>query len=148
MLFDLKEAYPEFYRETHDPDAYVFGPYDYGPMISLFGEAIVRVDDENYQGDTRVLLRDNHGKHGVLLFGWGSCSGCDALQGCKSWKDLEELTEEVRSQIVWFDYPDEAIQWIKSADWESKAIWFYREKETRAFISACLGYLGSIREVP
>ena len=73
MKIDVKELYKD---ES-------WGWYDYQPMLNAFGKVAIQVDDDAYQGDSR-LLYDENGKIGVLIFGWGSCSGCDALQACGS----------------------------------------------------------------
>lgn len=75
---------------------------DYSPIIDSFGDVVVRVDDDDYYGDSFVLLRKND-QYGFLCFGWGSCSGCDALQGCETVEQLDELINELRESINWFD---------------------------------------------
>lgn len=44
--------------------------YDYNPIVNHFGNVVVRVDDDDYQGNTRVLYK-NGDIYGLLLFGWG-----------------------------------------------------------------------------
>ena len=61
-------------------DSFMFGPSDYQPIINHIGKVLVQEDDEDYQGDTFVLL-EKDSKYGFLNIGWGSCSGCDAVQG-------------------------------------------------------------------
>ena len=69
----------------------MFGFCDYRPMIDSFGyEILLQVDDKDYQGDSRLLFRDVS-RYGILIFGWGSCSGCDSLQACESLEDVEKL---------------------------------------------------------
>lgn len=58
--------------------------WDYKPIVNSFGKIIIQVNDGDYQEDSYILLEDD-GRYGYLSFGWGSCSGCDALQAC-SWK--------------------------------------------------------------
>ena len=36
-----------------------YGWYDYQPMVEAFGNVVVQVDDDDYQGDTRVLYNNN-----------------------------------------------------------------------------------------
>lgn len=77
-----------------------FGVYDYGPLIESIGhEVLVKVDDDDYQGDSNVLFRRADGAFGYLNFGWGSCSGCDALQACDSYEDLESLRNSLVAGI-------------------------------------------------
>jgi hypothetical protein len=96
-------------------DVYFF-PSDYQPMLAEFGEILVQVDDDGYQGDSRVLYRDGL-RFGYLCFGWGSCSGCDALQACDTVQEVQELMDELRDSIKWFDSAADAMQWIETHDW-------------------------------
>jgi hypothetical protein len=109
----------------------VFDLCDYGPMIDAMGIILVQSEDGSSQGDTRVLL-EKDGKFGYLCFGWGSCSGCDALQACSNWDDVQELYDSLASQVKWFDGAREALEWFKTHDWESD----YSRDET--FIRECL----------
>ena len=43
----------------------------------------------SYEGDCLILLQDKE-NYGCLIFGYGSCGGCDELEG--SYGNLEELT--------------------------------------------------------
>ena len=71
---------------------------DYQPIVDSFGNVLIQVDDADYQGDTRVLY-EKDGKYGYLNFGWGSCSGCDALQACCN---IEEIQELINSLVLVF----------------------------------------------
>ena len=60
----------------------------YRDLIASMGvENLLQVDDNDYQGDSRILVRDYH-RYGLLLFGWGSCSGCDAPRMYSSWAPI------------------------------------------------------------
>src|SRR5690606_31726593 len=85
----------------HTESGYFLAPSDYDPLIkSMPGEIVVQVDQQGYQGDTWVLLRDGE-RWGYLEFGWGSCSGCDALQASGSWEDVAKLRNELEADIHW-----------------------------------------------
>lgn len=125
MLKDMKEIYKE--------DRW--GWYDYNPMIESFSEKVlVQVDAGSYQGDTLVLFQDGE-KFGHLIFGWGSCSGCDALQACGSFEDLNELAQELYNDIKWFDSPSEAVDYFNNHDWEGDYCWY--ADETKEYIKKC-----------
>lgn len=117
----------EVYRKA-DQDA---RDYDYQPMLSEFGEILLQVDDEDYQGDSRLLYKAGE-KIGYLNFGWGSCSGCDALMACESIEDVQELMDELFSEIKWFDSAGDALDWFYSHDWEGD--YTYHREEQRTFI--------------
>lgn len=113
---------------------------DYNPMIKAFGNVVVQVDDEDYSGDTRVLY-DNNSKIGHLVFGWGSCSGCDALQACGDYDVLQALCDELENEIKWFDSAKEALEWFVNRDWELQYEW--HEEETQEYIQKAVEYLKS-----
>lgn len=90
---------------------------DYDPIIKSFGDVLLRIDSDGYEGDTRVLLT-NGSRYGYILFGWGSCSGCDALQSCNTYEEIDELIHKLREQIHWFNNFLEMIAFIGQRDWE------------------------------
>ncbi len=106
------ELYPDRKHEN-----YFDAPADYSPLLDNLGSIILQVDDKDYQGDSRVLYRDGS-KIGYLQFGWGSCSGCDALQGCDSYGDIDDLMNSLSNTIKWFDSPAEALSFFLTHDWE------------------------------
>jgi hypothetical protein len=111
---------------------------DYQPIIEDFGKVIVQVDDNNYQGDTRVLLKKGR-RYGVLIFGWGSCSGCDALQACKTKKQVDDLIEEMWKSIHWAG-PKGMLKWFLEKDWEVE--WSFHYDKTKDFINKAITHLG------
>ena len=106
-------------REVYPPDdtSYFF-KYDYTPMLKSFGyEIVVQVDQDSYQGDSLVLYK-NEARYGFLTFGWGSCSGCDALQACSSYEEVDDLRNELYNSIVWFNSLQETLSHLRNKDWE------------------------------
>lgn len=103
-----KELYPDGYYE------------DYTPIIHAFGKVILRVDTpQPSEGDTWVLYGDlYHRRIGYLEFGWGSCSGCDALQGCANTNEVQDLMNQLYDNMKWFESPEEAFDYFKNHDWE------------------------------
>ena len=114
-----------------------WGWYDYQPMLDSFGNIVVQVDDEAYQGDSRVLY-EKDGKIGLLVFGWGSCSGCDALQACNSLEEVQELYDELFDSIKWFDSRASAVEYFKGHDWKGD---FSYGQETREFVRKSVLFL-------
>ena len=129
-----KTLYDNHYNEDDD---YFFGPYDYQPIIEHFGDVLIQVDDADYQGDTRVLLKGFRG-YGILIFGWGSCSGCDALQACKSYDEIDALIQDLDNDIIWFSSLESCKNWVKNRDWELQ--YSYHCDETKEFIDKVLNY--------
>jgi hypothetical protein len=121
-------------KEIYDEkDSYCW--YDYNPMLKEFGEIVVKVDDEDYQGDSRVLYKYGD-KYGWLQFGWGSCSGCDALQGCREIEEVQELMDDLKGRIVWFDNKAEASKFFEEHDWSGD--YTGRDENQKEFIEKCL----------
>jgi hypothetical protein len=114
-----------------------YGP-SYDTLVSCFGEIVVAVADNDYQGDTRYLVRGADGRWGVVIVGWGSCSGCDALQACSKPKDYAELRDSIGAGATWFDTAAACATYLTDKDWEAS---YLREAETRDFVEQCLAAL-------
>lgn len=118
-----------------------YGPCDYQPIINNIGNVVVQVDDAGYQGDTRVLY-NNSGNIGFLRFGWGSCSGCDALQACDTFDDVQTLVNELTESVRWFGSFIEALAFFKEHDWAGDYDW--HKEETASFVKQVIDYLESL----
>lgn len=127
---DVKLAYPNF--------DYCIS--NYNPMLEQFGEIIIQVDDNDYQGDSRLLYKKED-MYGYLQFGWGSCSGCDALQGCETYEDLQRLSDSLETSIQWKTL-QEMKDFFDKHDWEGDYSW--HESEQKLFIQKCKDYLNEI----
>ena len=114
--------------------------YDYNQLLESMGEILIKIDDHDYQGDSRVLLEKDN-QYGILIFGWGSCSGCDALQACDNLNEVQELYDSLESQITWFSSAQECLEYFESHDWEGDYSW--GQKETKQFIKECKEYLNN-----
>ena len=112
-------------KDVYGPSEYGWG--DYEPMIKAFGDVIIQVDECDYQGDTWVVLRDEDGQHGYLEFGWGSCSGCDALQACDTIDEVNELAISIYESIRWFESKDAFREWFLTHDFEGDWCWHKEE---------------------
>lgn len=93
----------------------------YTPILQSLGEIICRIDIPDiggYNGDTQVLFREvKTGRYGYLMFGWGSCSGCDALLRCETYAEVDELIESTYNSIRWFDSIPEALKFFREHEW-------------------------------
>jgi hypothetical protein len=80
---------------------------------------LVEESDSDYQGDS-LLLVEGDGGYGLLVFGWGSCSGCDAYEAAYGDEvALQGLAEELIESIKWFPTRAEAVTYIQTGkDWE------------------------------
>jgi hypothetical protein len=131
-----KEIYPEYLKEEQENGSF-YGPGDYNPIIEEIGKVIIQVDDNDYQGDTRVLF-EKDGKYGFLIFGWGSCSGCDSLQACNNMVDIQNLIDGLVKDVQWFDTLNLLQKYFEEKDWELEYSW--HQDETKDFIKKVLEY--------
>jgi len=109
----------------------------YEIIIEQFGEILIIVYDDSYQGDCRVLLKKDN-KFGILLFGFGSCSGCDALQSCDTYEEVDDLIEGMYDSIFWFDDLQSCKKWVRNRDWPLQYSWHC--EETKDFIKQVMHY--------
>lgn len=131
MEIKARDLYPEELKRD-DGKTYIYSLWidDYGPILRSFGKILLQVDDDNHQGDSRVIYKKN-GQYGFLFFGWGSCSGCDELQACASEKDVDELIVKMRNDIKWFDSKEELKEFLDKRDWEGYGLY---GDETKKFL--------------
>ena len=129
-----KTLYPECRYRKIGRYTYFDRPYDYTPIIQTFGHVIVRIDEDGYQGDTYVLLGKDD-RYGFLVFGWGSCSGCDALQACDSYDDIDALITQLENAIHWFD-TFEAAQTYINDDLLRRGSYYYHANTWTEFKAA------------
>lgn len=117
----------------------------YQPMVEAFGNILFQEIENDYQGSTWVLYEEgNH--YGYLDFGWGSCSGCDALQGCNSMQEIQDLMEDMYFSIKWFESAAEALAWFEEQDWEGKYSW--SSGECQNFVTSVKEYLSVVLQLP
>ena len=103
---------------------------NYQPMLEEFGKILIQVDVKDYQGDSFVLYQNGQ-RFGYLCFGWGSCSGCDALQACESFEEVQELMDKLYNSIRWFDSIKELKQFF---DKDMKGEYEYHLEEFHEFV--------------
>lgn len=135
MPINAKEIYPEYTEDSF------YGPGDYQPLINAIGKVAVQVEDQDYQGDTRVLYHLDDGQVGLLIIGWGSCSGCDALQATSSPTELQELCDDIERSVTWFPNPLLALEYLKSKDWSLDYSW--HADEMKEFLTKAKEYLSN-----
>ena len=131
----IEEVYPEAISDT----GIFWGESNYIPLLESLGyEISIRIDDDDYQGDSRLLFQDA-ASYGLLIFGWGSCSGCDALQACDSYEEMESLRQKLSNEIHWEPTGKAMSAWIENKDWELEYSW--HTARTKTFVEKCLLYL-------
>ena len=77
-------------------------------------QVLVDVTEGSYQGDYWYLLRRGED----VTVGYGSCSGCDALEAVEGDFDAEYLLGlEVEQRIQWFPTPSACLAYLANKDW-------------------------------
>jgi hypothetical protein len=139
------EMYPE-HAADQERDGSFCGPCDYTPIIEALGEVVLRKDDSDYQGDTYALVKGADGRLGYVNIGWGSCSGCDALQACDTLADIDKLAQSIADGAKWFADEAEARAWFEGHDWQGEYGW--RNEERVAFVRETWAFLKCAGDPP
>lgn len=114
----VQELYKDEKDSGNDSDGYFDAPYDYDPVLKSLGKIVLKSDEGYYEGDYLYLLKADRG-WGFVIVGYGSCSGCDALQGARSWDDVQKLADDIERDVVWDEDPGvlletarEKMEWV------------------------------------
>jgi hypothetical protein len=125
-------------KPFHGDDGWGYAPYGYGELLgSMEYEVLGEVNHGDYQGDSQVLLKDGD-RYGYLTYGWGSCSGCDALQSCQTVEEATELRDQLASAVLWFDSAVEMSDYLKNRDWKLQWLGEDRGREVIALAEKVL----------
>lgn len=135
------KTFDELYPETYPGEwsGHCYGPGDYSVILRAIGNIAVQVDDDDCQGDSRVLYQDGE-RFGLLLFGWGSCSGCDGLQACSSKAEVEELARGLEAQVKWLPRSEMAA-YMRAKDWDLESVWLSNTDASKRFLEQSLALL-------
>lgn len=133
----------EAYLVKQDPEDIRCNEYSYQKLIDAMDvTTIINTDLGSYSGDSLYLVKEGN-RFGYLQFGWGSCSGCDALQACRNYKELDELRQSLYDSIKWFDSAKEGFRWFLNHDW--KGDYLGSNEDVQIFVDKCAAYL--VREM-
>lgn len=125
----IAEAFPNL-RVVHDDWVEMNHP-GYNELIQSTGVSVlVSLETDDYSGDCLMLLSDGK-RFGYLIFGYGSCSGCDALQACETTDEVEELRNHLYHSIRWEETFEEMLSFLENHDWETDC---YGNRHGRQFI--------------
>lgn len=108
---------------------YFYPKVGYEELLADVADVEYSEDFGSYQGDSVFLLRHvPTGQYGFTVVGYGSCSGCDAMQACSSLSDLEALRDQMLAGIHWGLPGDLAARiTARGLDW-----WCYDDDAQRA----------------
>lgn len=91
--------------------------YGYKQLVeSITGDVYWGLDAgfTDWQGDYFFLGYDESKAFYFVAGGYGSCSGCDALEGCDTIEELEELRDDLKRDIRKFDSLEEFEEWFNT----------------------------------
>jgi len=135
-VFDLELNPFELLESNPLPDVKdEWGDYSYSyedllKSITDKVEWLVEGGYQDYQGDFYYFGKDQQGAFYFVVGGYGSCSGCDALQACDTYEDLIELRSELKRSIRKFDSLEEFEGWFNN---DAQTEW-YNDEDIEDFI--------------
>ncbi len=117
---------------------------NYENIVKSWGKQVLAFETTgSYQGDHWALLKNAYNQFGFYRTGYGSCSGCDELDGLFDYSDytddhdkMNEAGRQKWSDVVnahaegvrWFDTAEEFVSWLESSD-RSGSDWFWHDDE-------------------
>lgn len=122
-------------------------PYlsDYTPIVESFGDVLVHASVGSYQGDDYALVYDSAEGYAFVEIGWGSCSGCDALQACGGLAEVAALRNDIYATLT-YRSPEDLLAWMRSHDWKGDFGWYDAEK--RKAIRRIIDHLAGVVNQP
>ena len=83
----------------------IYNSYEESDHDKLDLDAITVIDNGDYQGTLLFVIpykcyQPSESEHIMTYIGYGSCSGCDALEAAKDWSGIEKLTEQQISDFM------------------------------------------------
>jgi hypothetical protein len=103
---------------------YYSAPMSYDEIVATQGEIIKDWIIGSWQGDYVYLLKSGD-KYAFTVIGYGSCSGCDALEGCESDEEFNELKEDIVNSIVWGTKQD-VLDYVTNQEANR---WYFHEED-------------------
>jgi len=103
----------QYYGE--DEPSFDLYAYSYDELLESVNPLVkwtVIGDDYNYQGDY-FYFGELEDKYYYVVIGYGSCSGCDALQGCGGYLELVDLRDDIKRSIREFDSLQDFEKWFE-----------------------------------
>jgi len=91
--------------------------------IDLIKSANLEVIDHltmgEYQGDLLMIVKKDN-QFGMIVAGFGSCSGCDAFQSCRDDKrKLNKLRDKLCNGVIWKDITS-FISYLRTKKWRNE----------------------------
>lgn len=132
-LEDLKKVLDDSgYGIRYIPDPEGGETYlDYSKLLELMDyEVLFEKSCGSYQGDLVFLLKHPEKGFGFTVVGYGSCSGCDALEACDSVSDVHDLMQTLDNHITWRESKIELAGFLAIRDKANH--WHWNDDEVNA----------------
>lgn len=98
-------------------------------------------DFGSYQGDSIAVVSDGV-RRGIVVWGYGSCSGCDALEGAtpsywredeeQDWSEVNSLADSLLESVRWA--PDGDVSLI-AKEMLDKNDWYLYDEEMKSYLT-------------
>lgn len=103
----------------------------------------------SYQGDIIFVVWDRpNARRGILICGYGSCSGCDAIEGIISYGKLSDekinqltaLRDSLAADIMWEEQRGGLMKRVEQAIENNSGYWLYEPGEKDYVIAMAKKY--------
>lgn len=121
----------------HEEDYYYPGGYE--ALLLRIGNVVLCQSFGSYDGDYYVLFKEGD-RYGYLTFGYGSCSGCDALEACRSQEDEDRLQQRLTDSIFWGTAKEVVDRFLESGD--RNEFYYYYPQDFVAFAEKVIDLTG------
>lgn len=131
-MLNARELYEDYKEGEWD---------DYHPITDSIGKILVEEEDSKY-GNHLILYKSVRGEPrlGVLSLETGTESCNAPLEQCKTWKELQALTNEIVNSVLWFNNIDECVNYIVFEIYPEDSWRIDKEKMIR-FVKSCCNIL-------
>ena len=119
---------------------------DYQDLVESGGFQIMLWEESgHYQGDFFTVVKDKNGRYGYCVIGFGSCTGCDALdaampldydQADADWSDIVILRASIIEDFKFFTSKEDLASFIEdSLRVNNGNNWYWLHDESREILS-------------
>ncbi len=105
----------------------------YSSLLSRHFLYVTEIVTGSYQGDLVFRVEDEDGRVGYLVWGYGSCSGCDELEAAYGDEAAESAIAEDMANAVFFGTEQEIRDHALTKDGNR---WYAYNEEVRQAIDA------------
>lgn len=107
----------------------------YEELVTIGGEQVVAsADIGSYQGDLLFLVKNSDGQFAFVEVGYGSCSGCDWLQGNEGdIPALQGMADSLNPSEEDYKSAIDMLAWVMDRDWKDH--YYYQDEDAKGFVT-------------